>query len=88
MKQYSKKNGYFKYYNKDGVSLRIKIDMTRCHFEPQHVLISFTHSDGSWVHHIPEKKFTDIHDIVNHVCRNTENKNVVFRIGKITKKIK
>ena len=70
-------NGYYKFYNKAGISCRIK-----CEVEAKgQVLIKFKHRDDhQWLYHVPDKKFRNCLEITNFILKNLENQNMVFKI--------
>ena len=80
-KQFSKKNGFYKYYNSEGKVCRIKIsDKIKCQ-ENFECLISFWHAnDAEWKMHSPSKVFKDIFEVINFILKNLENDRVVFKI--------
>jgi len=78
-------NGYYKFYNKEGISCRIKctdvINGT--------ALIKFKHRDEpGWLYHSPERKFGHILEAVNFVLKNLENTGMIFKIIPLYKEIK
>ena len=78
------KNGYYKYYNSAGVSTRIRNE-----FKPEagvlkRALIKFKLVDEiSWMYHTPTKSFKDQFEVMNHVLKNLESENMVFKIYNI-----
>jgi len=79
---YKSKNGYFKYYNAEGKSLRIKMNVKGIKFkEPTQIHLKFkSKTDERWMHTIPRKKFNSIYEIIKYLCSNTTNKDRVFNV--------
>ena len=70
-------NGYFKFYNKEGMSTRIKCS------EPINgeVLIKFKNKNAAeWLYHAPQRKFRNCLEVTNFILKNLENENMVFKI--------
>ena len=70
-------NGYFKFYNKEGLSCRVK-----CPKEIQkEILIKFKNRDETaWAYHSPKRTFRNCLEVVNFILKNLENENMVFKI--------
>jgi len=70
-------NGYYKFYNKEGLSCRIK-----CTDEVSgNVLIKFKGRDEAiWAYHSPKRTFRNCLDVTNFILKNLENPNMVFKI--------
>jgi len=82
-KKYSRKNGYYKFYNKEGIPFRIKFAGIRdIEFEnSREILVKFKDQDEiEWKFHSPSKKFNNVFDIIKYIGMNLENTNVVFKI--------
>jgi len=86
MKKHSKNNGYFKYYNKEGKSCRIKFDNDFKFIEEKkkfNIIIKFKKDDETlWNYHSPFRKFKSIFEIINYILKNLENDKMVFKISK------
>lgn len=79
MKKFNRKNGYFKHYNSNGTSIRIKVKGI-C-ISNSRVIIKFKNQeDIEWLYQIPDTMFTSSNDAINHICKHTENPNMVFQI--------
>ena len=79
--KYKSKNGYFKHYNKDGISCRIKIAKDALLKTNNEFIITFKHkNDLSWKYHSPEKNFRCVNEVIVFILKNLENKNMVFKI--------
>ena len=75
--KYKKANGYYKFYNKLGVSCRIKTE------EPVQgsVIIKFKDQDETkWMYHAPSRTFNSTLEVVHYILMNLESKNLVFKI--------
>jgi len=70
-------NGYYKFYNKAGLSCRIKCEMTG----PGRIMIKFkTTDDLNWMYYSPNRTFKCCLDASNYILKNLENKGMVFKI--------
>lgn len=70
-------NGYFKFYNKDGVSCRIKCDQEI----NGEVLIKFkSKDDDGWFYHSPRREFGNSLDVANFILKNLENQDMIFKV--------
>jgi len=79
--EYKSKNGYFKHYNKEGISCRIKVKKEALNKIDSDFIIAFKRKrDLGWNYHSPKKKFRCINAVINHILKNLENKNMVFKI--------
>jgi hypothetical protein len=81
--KYSRRKGYFKYYNKDGLKCRIKFMDNVCNHEtPFGVIVKFKRPiDDDFLYHYPNRKFTGIQDVINFVVKNLEHDGTVFEIS-------
>jgi hypothetical protein len=77
LKQFSRKNEYYKYYNSEGISTRIKV--SEFNQDSFGCLIKFF-QNGHWFYHHPKVKFKDQFDCINFILKNLENTNLVFEI--------
>lgn len=87
MKQFSKKNGYYKYYNSDGLSTRIKVN--ELEIDSKGILIKFL-QNGHWMYHTPDAKkhnFENAFDCINFILKNLENENLVFEVISLKEKL-
>jgi len=79
--EYKSKNGYYKHYNKKGISCRIKVKKSALNKFNTDFIIAFKHKDDlDWKYHSPNKKFRCVNAVINHILKNLENKNMVFKI--------
>jgi hypothetical protein len=78
-------NGYFKFYNKNGQSCRIK-----CQEEIKgQVLIKFKpHDEGAWLYYAPKREFRNCLEVANFILKNLESNGTVFKILAFKKNIK
>ena len=81
MKKYNSKNGYFKHYNKNGHSCRIKVSKKALNKTNSEFLIKFKKAkDETWLYHYPSKKFRCVNEVITFILKNLENKNLVFKV--------
>jgi len=74
---YKKANGYYKFYNKTGISCRVKTD------EPIQgsVIIKFKEQgETKWMYHAPKRTFNSTLEVVHYILMNLESKSLVFKI--------
>jgi len=72
------KNGFYKYFNKDGKCARIKF--TDC-FKDAKVMIKFKKKDEfEWKYHSPDKIFKEQGDVIRFIMNNLENDCVFFEV--------
>jgi hypothetical protein len=78
-------NGYFKFYNKEGISCRIK-----CNDEVDGaILIKFKQKEeANWMYHVPNRGFRNCLEVSNFILKNLENDNMVFKIVSMQKTIR
>jgi len=83
MKQYSKKNGYYKHYTATGKKFRVKIVPTvQEHNSSNNVLIKFKtdkHSEG-WMYTYPTAKLDSVNSVINYLGKNTENTGNIYEV--------
>lgn len=83
MKRFSKKNGYYKYYNKEGKWCRIKIKDSSCvgNTGRKEVLLKFQGPmDDGWLITTIDKEFDNVFDIIHYLCKNLETNGTVFKV--------
>jgi len=80
---YNTKNKYYKYYNKEGIKVRIKMNINNVFFNnSKQIHVKFKSKDQEgWMHNIPNKQFNNIFDIIKYLCSNTTNHNMVFKVS-------
>ena len=76
-KKYSKQYGWYKHYNKNGTSCRIKIKK-----EPQgQVIIKFRDQDSiTWNYFVPSKLFGDSSEVIHYLVQNLEKSGTLFEV--------
>ena len=75
-------NGYYKFYNKAGLSCRIK---SSGHIDGSEILIRFKHKDDlGWLYHAPKRKFRNCLDATNFILKNLENEGMIFKISPVS----
>jgi len=87
-KEYSSKNGFYKYYNKEGKSCRIFVDKDAINLKDQRIILSWTspNTDG-WNVYIPhtkkgeDKKFKNIFEVIKHILKNLETDKSIFKVS-------
>ena len=83
MEKYTKKDGYYKYYNSEGKKCRIKIEPELLNGKNFKVFVWFKKEDDAhWLVHQPKKKFRDAFHVINFILKNLENDNLIFKITK------
>jgi hypothetical protein len=81
-KKFSKSNRYYKYYNKEGKSCRIKF-FTDIKEEGENVILKYKECGaGDWHYHVPKKKFKNKEELIWYICKNLENDKICFQILK------
>ena len=71
-------NGYYKFYNKNGLQCRIKCEAEKIDGE---VMIKFKPKDQTeWMYHMPKRKFRHCLEVTNFILKNLENNNMVFKV--------
>ncbi len=80
-------NGYYKFYNKEGISCRIKCDDTEEKFEGNCIIKFKQIDDPTWMFHAPTKEFRNCLEVTNYILKNLENSNMVFKILPMQKRI-
>jgi len=79
--KYSKKEGYYKYYNKEGKSCRIKIEDKLRNKRKFRCFVWFRYpNDVNWMVHEPSKKFNDVFHVINYLCKNLETDKMIFKV--------
>ena len=86
MKKYSRKNGYYKFYNKEGKKCRIKIDGSIKNKE----LIFILRYPNSILprYYVPNRKFTSKLDLIHHIVSNLETDGLVVETHPVVIKIR
>ena len=80
-KQFSKKNGFYKYYNSEGKVCRIKVaNNIKCQENFECIVSFWQPTDAEWKMHIPSKKFKDAFDAINFILKNLETSGTIFKI--------
>jgi len=87
MKKYKSARGYYKYYNSEGKSLRIKFskefkELECKEREPNEkfkISLKFKH-DEHWHYHTPSKSFANIFDVIKYLCTNTTTEGTIFKV--------
>lgn len=82
-KKYSKRNGYYKYYNKNGVSCRVKFENKMAiNSKTANVIIEFNKENDIEVSnmHMPARYFNNDFEILNFILKNLETSNLVFKV--------
>jgi hypothetical protein len=75
--KYKKANGYYKLYNKHGVSCRIKIEEN----VQEKVIIKFKIiGETKWMYYAPSRLFKSQLEITHYILTNLESKNLVFKV--------
>jgi len=81
MKDFKSSNGYYKYYNKEGKACRIKIEDKLKNKKNFNCFIWFKYPKKDyWMIHEPNKKFKDVFQVINYLCKNLETNNIVFKV--------
>ena len=83
---YTKKNGYYKYYSKDGKVCRIKFDIPSCYFNSaEQVIISFRKPPkfDERLSHIPKRKFNNVFEVIRHIIKNLETDGLIFEVSNV-----
>jgi len=78
IEKYTKENGYYKFYNKNGKRCKIKCE----NIENEKVIISFSKNAGETMYHLPDKVFKNTTEVIYHLVKNLESDNVIFTIYK------
>ncbi len=79
--KFSKKEGYYKYYNKEGKWCRIKFDDNlKCKENFRCFIWFWRPKDSTWLVHSPNKKFKDVFHVINFICKNLETNGVIFKV--------
>jgi len=79
--KYKSKNGYFKHYNKEGISCRIKVAKSALAKTDSELMVKFKGSkDEFWSWHFPRRKFRDASEVIVFILKNLVNENMVFKI--------
>jgi len=77
--KYSRKNGYYKYYNKEGKQCRVKfienIENSRALFK-----LIYPNSEDPISMYITRKTFKDNFEILHHIVKNLETDGLVIEI--------
>jgi len=87
-KKYSKENGYYKYYNSEGLKCRIKVTKNaRCRKDDNFIIAFLRPQDYNWNYHMPVDKkskkvviFKDCFDAINFILKNLETDGTIFKI--------
>jgi hypothetical protein len=79
------KNGYYKFYNSQGIYCRIKCN----NVENNEVLIKFKQkNETNWMYHSPNKRFHSCLEVANYILKNLDNQNMIFKIIPINHSLK
>jgi len=84
--KYKSKNGYYKYYNKEGKWCRIKIT------DPTisgNVIFKMRYPYENYLlpnYYSPNRKFKSAFDIITHICKNLETDGLVVKVLPTIKK--
>jgi len=80
MKKYSRKNGWFKFYNNQGKFCRIKLNNNI--LKDTKVIIKFKYDNSSdWYYHSPDRKFNGCQDVIWYITNNLESDKMLFEIN-------
>jgi hypothetical protein len=87
-KKYSKTNGYYKYYNSEGLKCRIKVTKNaKCRKNDAFTIAFLRPFDYNWNYDIPVDKknkkmkiFKDCFDVINFILKNLETDGTIFKI--------
>ena len=81
MNKFKSKNGYYKYYNKDGKWCRIKVD---CDINGKVLFVLRYPNDGYVTpnYYSPNKKFKNAFDVIKHICKNLETNGLIVEVTK------
>ena len=80
MKKYSKTNGYWKYYNKEGKWCRIKF---KKEVKNSTIMIKFKKCSNNlepWMYYAPYHTFKNKFDVINYITKNLEKNGLCFQI--------
>ena len=70
---------YYKYYNAEGLSCKVKIEDE---FEDKRVVLSLKYpKDERGVMHIPDKIFKNGYHVINYICKNLETDKLVVSVS-------
>lgn len=77
-KKYCKANGYFKFYNHDKISVRIKCPDL---IENGSVILKFKgEKEERWSYYSPRKIFNSAAEVIHYITTNLENPGLVFKM--------
>jgi len=77
---YKKKNGFYKHYNKDGISTRIRIVHDKIKSGMKDIMIIYCNKNEVVPNLIVKSGFTSDSQVINYILKNLENKDMVFDI--------
>jgi len=78
-KRYKKSNGYYKFYNAEGVPCRIKFDSPPKN--NQDILLKFKNKyETKWLLVVPNQKFSSESQVLNYILKNLQNTDMVFKV--------
>lgn len=75
------KNGYYKYYNAEGKSCRIKIYVDKIKLPDTGILLKYKGpEDIFWNYHVPNKHFGNVFEIIKYLSKNTEVDGTIYKV--------
>ena len=79
--KYKSINGYYKHYNKEGRSCRIKVSRKALSRTDDEFILKYrSKSMEHWLYHSPRGKFRCANAVIVHILKNLENDNMIFKI--------
>jgi len=79
---YKSKKGYFKHYNANGISCRIKVTRYALTKTDSEFLIAFkSKKEEFWNYHSPDRKFRCVNEVIVFILKNLISKNMIFKIS-------